>query len=140
MTLQVLGLFSVLATAVGCLYLMDTTNSSSIASKAGLDSVGVLLMLLNVAFVTWMVVLIARAGKHEVKQTLSWLAEKLTSAVWRLCWTRNVSREDGSLAKQLQLSLGRLAPARSTTALLRLEPHRSDSISPSAVLQAQGRT
>lgn len=50
-------MLAVLVTAVGCLYLIDTSNSieTSKGRKAALDADGVLLMLINVAFIIWMV-------------------------------------------------------------------------------------
>ena len=44
---QVFGIFAVTATAAGSLYLMD---ANKVASKSGLDAVGVLLLILNMAY------------------------------------------------------------------------------------------
>ncbi len=73
-------------TAVGCLYLIDTSNSTETSKgrKAALDADGVWLMLINVAFIFWMVGLIITAGRHEVKKTvlsiMSWLTDKLSQS------------------------------------------------------------
>lgn len=60
-----LGFSVVLATATGTLYFVDT---SGVAARQGLDAVGVLLLLLNAAFLLLMVFLIARAGRHDAMQ------------------------------------------------------------------------
>ena len=60
--LQVLGLFTVGATATGC---MDTTN---VASPTGLDAVGVLLLLLSILYVIAMALLVLVTGAHKTKR------------------------------------------------------------------------
>lgn len=60
--MQVLGLFIVQITAAGCLYFLDPTN---IANGRGLAAAGVLLMLLNIAYVVAMLFLIASHGAHK---------------------------------------------------------------------------
>lgn len=64
--LQVLGLFTVVATATGCLYFLDQDN---IASSVGLNATGVLLLILNFGFVLLMAVLILLRGGPTV---LNW--------------------------------------------------------------------
>ncbi|KAL0052667.1 hypothetical protein WJX82_005691 [Trebouxia sp. C0006] len=59
---QVLGLATVSATAVGCQMLLDTNN---VANSRGLSATGVLLMILNVAFLAVSGVLIVRRGRRH---------------------------------------------------------------------------
>ena len=63
-TLQVLGLFIVQTTAAGCLYFLDPTN---IANSTGLEGVGIMLLVLNVAYVVVMLVMIAVFGADSTK-------------------------------------------------------------------------
>jgi len=63
--LQVLGLFTVGVTAIGCLYFMDTAN---VANVRGLDAVGILLLLLNILYVIAMVLLVLVTGAHKTKR------------------------------------------------------------------------
>ena len=63
-TLQVLGLFIVQTTAAGCLYFLDPTN---IANNTGLEAVGIILLVLNVAYVVVMLVMIAVFGADTTK-------------------------------------------------------------------------
>lgn len=65
-SVQVLGLFTVVATATGCLYFLDQDN---IASSVGLNATGVLLLILNFGFVLLMAVLILLRGGPTV---LNW--------------------------------------------------------------------
>ncbi len=56
------------ATATGCPYFMDTTN---VAIPKGLDAitnVGVLLLLLNVLYITAMALLVLVTGAHKTKR------------------------------------------------------------------------
>ena len=70
---QVLGLFIVQITAAGCLYFLDLTN---IANDRGLAAAGILLMLLNIAYVAAMLILIGINGASKTKQyTRTALAE-----------------------------------------------------------------
>ncbi len=62
---QVAGLFTVGATALACLYFLDPTN---VASDAGLEAVGVLLLLLNIVYVIAMALLVAVTGAHKTKR------------------------------------------------------------------------
>ena len=61
--LQVLGLATVSATAVGCLMFLDTNN---VANSRGLSATGVLLMIFNVAFLAVSGVLIVGRGRRHV--------------------------------------------------------------------------
>jgi hypothetical protein len=63
----VLGLFTVVTTATGSLYFLD---SGKVASHAGLNAVGVLLLLLNVAYLLLVALLLAVAAKEFVKAHL----------------------------------------------------------------------
>ncbi len=65
MQLQVLGMTVVVFTALGCLYFMDSNN---VASQAGLQAVGALLLILNIAYVIWMGLLISRTGLPKAKR------------------------------------------------------------------------
>ena len=58
-------MFAVVATATGCLYFF---GESRVASKAGLEAVAVLLMLINVACVLLMANFIVKAGLPGAKQ------------------------------------------------------------------------
>ena len=62
--LQVLGLFIVQITAAGCLYFLDP---SSIANNTGLQAVGIVLLVLNTAYVLVMLVMIAVFGAATTK-------------------------------------------------------------------------
>lgn len=59
-TLQVLGLFIVQT----CLYFLDPTD---IANSTGLEGVGIILLVLNVAYVVVMLVMIAVFGADSTK-------------------------------------------------------------------------
>ena len=80
--LQVLGLFTVVATATGCLYFLDQDN---VASGVGLNATGVLLLILNFGFVLLMAVLISLRGGPTV---LKWArCVQQHSAQWLKCIT-----------------------------------------------------
>jgi len=101
----------VLATAVGCLYMMDT-DMSFVASKSGLDAAGVLLLVLNMAFVLIMVVLIARAGVEDVKHGLLWVQKQ-----FRACWACFTSPAGARAARrQTPLSMQLQSPGTSCSA------------------------
>ncbi|DBB05192.1 TPA: hypothetical protein ACH3X3_010435 [Trebouxia sp. C0006] len=74
---QVLGLFTVVATATGSLYFLD---SGKVASHAGLNAVGVLLLLLNVAYLLLVALLLAVAAKDFVKAHLGKRFAKVITA------------------------------------------------------------
>ncbi len=61
--LQVLGLATVSATAVGCQMFLDTNN---VANSRGLSATGVLLMILNVAFLAVSGILIVGRGRRHI--------------------------------------------------------------------------
>ncbi len=58
-----LGLATVSATAVGCLMFLDANN---VANSRGLSATGVLLMILNVAFLAVSGILIVGRGRRHV--------------------------------------------------------------------------
>ncbi len=128
---QFAGLFAVLATAAGCLYLIDTSNSTETSKgrKAALNADGMLLMLINVAFISWMVGLVIKAGRHEVKQTvlsiMSWVTRKLSSLV-----PNGPNRRASHTGRDMTL-----VPARSNAALLELQ--WSNTLSSSAIVYEQ---
>lgn len=62
--MQVLGLFIVLATAADCLYFLDPTNT---ANSSSLAAVGIVLLILNMAYVAAMLILIAVTGANKTK-------------------------------------------------------------------------
>ena len=68
--LQVLGLFTTLVTAIGCLYFID---QGSVASSKGLMAAGVLVLVLNIFFVVVMAVLISKKGARSAKEWAVWL-------------------------------------------------------------------
>ena len=128
--MQVLGLLTVVATAVGCLFMMNT-NMSFVASKSGLVAVGVLLLLLNMGFVLIMVILITRAGVDDFKNGLLWVYKH-----FKACWACFGSPSGGisrGLKKQVNLSMKMhsqstscsTSRASSTTGLM--QPVSSDS-------------
>lgn len=73
-------MFVVVLTAVGCLYFFDT-EYTGIASKAGLQAVGVLLMVTHAMWVLLMVWLIVRAGLPSAKQFASGTVKKVKAMI-----------------------------------------------------------
>lgn len=71
--LQVFGLFTVVATATGCLYFLDMDD---VAKSDGLTAAGVLLLILNLVFVTVMALLIAKRGGPTVVKWVMWSKHK----------------------------------------------------------------
>ena len=61
--MQVFGLFAVTTTATGSLYFLDV---SSVASNAGLDAAGVMLLILNLAYLLVVGAVFASAGSRAV--------------------------------------------------------------------------
>ena len=68
--LQVLGLFTTVVTAIGCLYFID---QGSVASSKGLMLAGIFLLLLNFFFVAVVAVLILKKGARSAKERAIWL-------------------------------------------------------------------
>ena len=96
--LQVLGLSTVVATAIGCLYFMDSTQEAQGAQprNAGLlNAVGVLILLLNTLFVIVTAAVVFRAAKREYYAAVTWFTHKvqclwegcLAVMSWRPCWS-----------------------------------------------------
>lgn len=139
--LQVLGLATVVVTAVGCLYFMDPTPGVA-HSNVGKNAAGVLILLLNALFVV-MAVIIFRAAKHEYHAPITWCTQKIGS-LWQAClavmswqprwsikWLKEVfpgvqGRDDSSAAVQRDLQL-QLRNSRRDSLTLLIEPelHRS---------------
>ena len=71
--LQVLGLFTTLVTAIGCLYFID---QGSVASSKGLMAAGVLVLVLNIFFLVVMAVLISKKGARSIKEWAVWLRQQ----------------------------------------------------------------
>ena len=65
LTLQVFGKFAVVATATGCLYFMDTSRATSEGPHQGLQAVGILLLLLNLAYVGATLILVTKTSAHK---------------------------------------------------------------------------
>ena len=97
--MQVLGLFIVQITAAGCLYFLDPTN---IANDRGLAAAGILLMLLNIAYVAAMLILIGINGASKTKQytrtAFVWL--RVSSARLQQSLSGRVSVTSGSEARR----------------------------------------
>ncbi|KAL3155628.1 hypothetical protein ABBQ38_010825 [Trebouxia sp. C0009 RCD-2024] len=79
--LTVFGLFVVVATATGCLYFLDASN---VASTAGLEAVGVLLLVLNLLYVVATVLLITKTGAKKARQLLHSVSSKAHAAATTL--------------------------------------------------------
>lgn len=75
--LQVFGIFAVAATATGCLYFVDASN---VASTAGLEAVGVLLLVLNLLYMLATVLLITKTGAKKGRQMLHSVSSKAHAA------------------------------------------------------------
>ncbi len=99
---QVLGAFTVLATAVGCLYFIDVNN---VASDAGQDAAGILLLILNAWFVLWLTALITKASIADVKLRATWLWQK----------SKGVSRQSSRVYRRLSSSLSRSGSSDGST-------------------------
>ena len=140
--LQVLGLATVVVTAVGCLYFMDPTQGGD-HSNAGRNTAGVLILLLNALFVIIMAVTMFRAAKREYHAAVTWCTQKIKS-LWQTClavmswrprWMVKMlkgvfpgvqGRDDSSAAMQTDLHLQlRNGRRDSLTFLIEPELHRS---------------
>lgn len=90
--MQVFGLFTVVATATGCLYFLDVDD---IAKTAGLTAAGVLLLVLNACFVAVMGLLISKRGGPTVIKWIVWSKNKTLTRMNQLlqiCWPRSVRK------------------------------------------------
>ncbi len=61
----------------------NTVDTDNVADSRGLDAVGVLLLLLNAAFVLLMVGLILLAARHDIMMQVSWVWEHTQRALYR---------------------------------------------------------
>ena len=61
--MQVFGLFTVVATATGCLYFL---NQDDVADSSGLTAAGIMLLILNITFVAVLAFLIMKRGSPTV--------------------------------------------------------------------------
>lgn len=68
--MQVLGIFSVVATATGCLYFVD---QQEVASSTGLNVTAVLLSVVNLVFVTLVLSLMVKKSSTHIKLCALWL-------------------------------------------------------------------
>lgn len=76
----------VVATTVGCLYFFDSGHSE-VASKAGLRTVGVLLMIANATWFLLMIRLVVKAGLPGARQFATGMIGKVrnvTTVIWAL--------------------------------------------------------
>lgn len=80
--LQVLSLFTVVASTATCLYFVDT---SGVANKTGLRTAGILVLLLNAFFLLLMVVLIIRAGSADAWEFAQKMWDKTKLVFGRVC-------------------------------------------------------
>ena len=79
-----LGLFAVTTTAIGSLYFLDTAQ---VASKAGLNAVGILLLMLNSAYLLMAAPFIASAGYEAI---MSFICKHLTALKPKVSYLSNV--------------------------------------------------
>ncbi len=105
-----LGLFTVVATATGCLYFLDQDN---VAASKGLNAAGVLLLILNVFYVMLMTILISKTSAPRVKEWVAWFNHRCSQCLGIMedmqCWSyitrkkklRSASSSDGSFGASL---------------------------------------
>ena len=109
-------MLSVVFTALGCQYFVFSSQTD-VDKKAGVEAVGVLLLLLNMLFVAVMIAKIVKAGRAEVQKVVKWLTDKLqllrqNSRVfahtkarrWR--GTRSFTSRDVAMTLSMQQSTG----------------------------------
>lgn len=84
-----LGLFTVVATATGCLYFLD--QNRDVANSKGLTAAGVLLLILNVFYVVLMATLIIKKSAPRVKEWVAWCKHHWGQFLGRVrrmqCWS-----------------------------------------------------
>lgn len=115
---QVLGLFTVVATVVGIVYFTDPRD---VASSAGLDAAGVLLLILNIMFVLLMAALVLRAGKGSIRKYLNLAAALVKSKSVVLSKVPSNIRRSGparSMSRARAVSLDRAASPSQDVALV----------------------
>lgn len=93
---QVLGLFTVTATTLGTLYLIDTED---VASPQGLNALGVLLLILNASFVIIMASLILLAARQSIRRCGEWVLDKAQRAGFRVAGRPRITRQWSRLSK-----------------------------------------
>lgn len=102
--MQLLGIFSVVATATGCLYFED---QQEVASSRGLNVTAFLLSVLNLVFITVVVSLMAKKSTTRIKPYALWLKsccfKHARLACKSCCWpfatcNRPWSRSKGGIA------------------------------------------
>ena len=91
-----------LATTVGCLYFIDINN---VASDAGQDAAGILLLILNAWFMLWLTALITKASITGVKSRATWLWQK----------SKGVSRQSSRVYRRLSSSMSRARSSDGST-------------------------
>ena len=107
-----MGLFAVMVTATGCLFFLDT---NTVALSSGLSAAGVLLMLLNVAYIALMAILITKQGARHVHGWATWTkdtSQKTITAIWRLL-SCHVCGSARSYQGSQHISQAATAPAKS---------------------------
>ena len=132
--MQSFAMLSVVFTALGCQYFVFSSQTD-VDKKAGVEAVGILLLLLNVLFV---IAKIVKAGRAEVQEVVKWLKDKLQllKQRWRLFahakarrWrgTRSFTSRDVAMTLSMQQSTGlaALVPER-------IQPDNNASLQESA--------
>ena len=113
---QNFAMLSVVFTAVGCQYFVYSRQTEG-NQTAGVEAVGILLLLLNVVFVILVTVKIVRAGKAELQTLFKWLKGKwhMAGQKWRVFarskarrWrgTRSFTSRDVAMTMSTQQSTG----------------------------------
>ena len=115
MWLQVLGLFTVLATTLGVVFLEDPEG---VASTAGLNVLGILLLVLNVAFVLLMAALILMASRGTIKKYLGVASAQVKSKKALVSKLSSRARQLGSTSNARAISLDRAASPSQDVALV----------------------
>ncbi len=129
---QVLGLFTVTATTLGTLYLVDADN---IADTQGLNVVGVLLLILNATFAVLMALLIMAAARQSLKKYAAWAYNAVKTAGCGVKgrprvnrqWSRLSKTASGDTAVSPSGSTGLSRSASSPTQQMALVPPHSSS-------------
>lgn len=84
-----LGLFTVVATATGCLDFLD--QDRDVANSKGLMAAGVLLLVFNVFHVVLMATLIIKQSAPQVREWVAWSKHHWSQFIGRVrdmqCWS-----------------------------------------------------
>lgn len=113
---QNFAMLSIVFTALGCQYFVFSSQTD-VDKTAGVEAVGILLLMLNVLFVVVMIVKIVRAVRAEAQKVLKWLTDRLqlTGQKWRTFarsrarrWrgTRSFNSRDIAITMSMQQSTG----------------------------------